>query len=66
MLMFYRPVRLHSGQAIFHDWTSLFYHLSEFFEAQIKAHFLETFDLAHLDHSFFKSVALDRELFIWY
>lgn len=41
-------------------------HLSDSFKAQIKAYFLETFDLAHWEHSFFKSKALHTELFIWY
>lgn len=48
------------------DFPSFFFHLSESFEAQIKAHFLEIFVWAHWDHSFFKSIVLITELFIWY
>lgn len=55
-----------SGHFPWLDFPSFFCHLSGSSEVQKKAHFLETFDLAHWDQSFFKSVDLVLELFIWY
>lgn len=55
-----------SGHFPWLDFPSFFFcHLSGSSEVQKKAHFLETFHLAHWGQSF-KSAALVLELFIWY